>query len=60
MLLISTSLKLPSLHSIKEVTTTWSPVLNRICKIGISAAKEKIFSNADNKLKIIDNATYFL
>ena len=58
MLFIKVSLS--SAHGMRLVAVSASPVLNRICNMGMSVANEKMLSTADRMLNSTDSARYFL
>ena len=60
MLFISTSFTLASPNAMSDVALLASPVLNRICNMGMSAANEKMLSTAERMLNTIDCTRYFL
>ena len=60
MLFMSTSWMWLQSHAMSEVVVLASPVWKRICRMGMSAAKEKMLSTTERMLNNTDSTRYFL
>ena len=59
-MLAITSFMLSSVHGMRCVAVPVPSVRNRICKMGMRAAKEKMLSTADRMLNSTVSTRYFL